>query len=285
MGEKVTAGAARIKEQLQRFDLRPNRALGQNFLACKEKAEAIAAAACAGGFPVLEIGPGLGALTGPLLSRAPKVCAVEIDEAMANALVALFPQEPKLRVIHADFLKADLGSIKAAMGGPFAVAANLPYYATTPICLRLLSSGLDIPRMVLMAQKEAADRFFARPSTRQYGPLAVLAQFYYAPSPFMELSPSDYFPQPDVSSSVVLLQRRDTALIPGFAPFLQQAFNQRRKTLANNLKGLAGAAAALDLCGIKPSARAESLEPAALAALAQAMRAGDSIPPSSDFLL
>ncbi len=262
------SGADRIKEQLQTFGLRPNKALGQNFLANEEKAQSIAAAACQGDLPALEIGPGLGALTGPLLRHAPRVCAVEIDAAMAAALSSLFAGEPKLRILNEDFLQTDLNRVRAALGGPFAVAANLPYYATTPICLRLLSCGLPIPRMALMAQKEAAERFFARPSSRQYGPLAVLAQHYYEPGRLMELSPADYYPQPDVSSSVALLIRRDTALIPGFAGFLQRAFGQRRKTLLNNLKALPGAAEALEYCGIPPAARAESLEPDTLAKLA-----------------
>ncbi len=262
------SGADRIKEHLQAFSLRPNKALGQNFLVNEEKAAAIAAAACQGGLPALEIGPGLGALTGPLLRQAPRVCVVEIDAAMAAALSTLFADEPKLRILREDFLQTDLSLIQAELGGPFVVAANLPYYATTPICLRLLSCGLPIPRMALMAQKEAAERFFAQPSCRQYGPLAVLAQHYYEPARLMELSPADYYPQPDVSSSVTLLTRRDTPLIPGFADFLQRAFGQRRKTLPNNLKGLPGAAEALERCGIPPAARAESLEPETLARLA-----------------
>lgn len=269
---------ARVKDTLARFGLKPNRALGQNFLANPAKAEAIAQAACEGGLPVLEIGPGLGALTEPLLCRAPKVCAVEIDRAMADALRALFAGHTNLCLIHQDFLKADLPAIYAELGGPFAVAANLPYYVTTPICLRLLSSGLPIPRLVLMAQQEAAERFFARPSSRQYGPLSVLAQHYYEPRPLMELSPADYYPQPDVSSAVALFIRRDTALIPGFLDFLQQAFAQRRKTLYNNLKGIQGAAEALERCHISPSARAESLEPAALAALAAAVGISVDLP-------
>lgn len=265
----MTAGAVRIKAQLERFGLNPNRALGQNFLASAEKAEAIAEAACLGGLPVLEVGPGLGALTGPLLCHAPRVCVVEIDKAMASALTALFPQEEKLLVLQEDFLKADLDLIYGELGGPFAVAANLPYYVTTPICLRLLSCGLPIPRMVLMAQREAAGRFFARPASKQYGPLSVLAQYYYAPQALMELSPGDYYPQPDVSSRVTLLTRRKTDLVPGLLDFLQRAFAMRRKTLANNLKGLPGGAEALEQCGIAPGARAESLPPEALAMLAE----------------
>lgn len=279
----MTSGVECIKERLQSFSLRPNKALGQNFLANEAKAEAMAEAACQGGLPVLEIGPGLGALTGPLLRCAPKVCAVEIDGAMVAALRAIFPDETGLSILHEDFLKADLASIYGLLGGPFSVAANLPYYVTTPICLRLLESGLPIPRMVLMAQKEAAERFFARPSSRQYGPLAVLAQHYYEPQALMELSPADYYPQPDVNSSVTLLTRRDTPIIPGFPSLLHRVFGQRRKTLANNLKGLSGAQEAMEHCAISPSARAESLEPGALAALAGAL-SGDFIPRTPDLL-
>ena len=165
-----------VKALLARFGLSPNRGLGQNFLVDGDKAEAIAAAACPEGGPVLEIGPGLGALTEPLLARARRVCAVEIDPALCQALQALFGQEPRFTLLQGDFLKADWEEIQAILGGPFSVAANLPYYVTTPICLRLLSCGLPIPRMALMAQAECADRFFAQPGSRLRGPVLCPAR-------------------------------------------------------------------------------------------------------------
>lgn len=271
-GEEAVSGAEQVKALLTRFGLSPNPGLGQNFLTDGGKAEAIAQAACGdGSLPVLEIGPGLGALTGPLLARAPMVCAVELDEALAAALGALYGHDPKLCLVQGDFLKTGLDGLYTRLGGPFIVAANLPYYATTPICLKLLACGLPIERLALMAQAEAADRFFARPGARQYGPLAVLAQYYYAPTRLLSLSPADYYPQPEVSSAVTLLQSRHLGPLPGFPAFLQRAFAMRRKTLANNLKGMDGALDALSSLGIPPAARAESLEPAQLAALCAAL--------------
>ena len=254
-----------VKALLARFGLSPNRGLGQNFLVDGDKAEAIAAAACPEGGPVLEIGPGLGALTEPLLARARRVCAVEIDPALCQALQALFG------LLQGDFLKADWEEIQAILGEPFSVAANLPYYVTTPICLRLLSCGLPIPRMALMAQTECADRFFAQPGSRQYGPLAVLAQYYYQPRALCSLSPADYYPQPGVDSQVVALESRNRPFLPQFAGFLQQAFAMRRKTLRNNLKAYPGLDAALASLDLDPGCRAEALSPQQLASLCTAL--------------
>ncbi|MDR0839960.1 MAG: 16S rRNA (adenine(1518)-N(6)/adenine(1519)-N(6))-dimethyltransferase RsmA [Christensenellaceae bacterium] len=259
-----------IQQILQRFGLTPNRALGQNFLADPDAAAQIAEAACAGGLPVLEIGPGLGALTGALLKGAPRVCAVEIDAAMIAALGALFEGEPNLRLYHADFLKADLNQIyREALRGPFAVAANLPYYATTPICMRLLTSALPALRMALMLQTEAAARFFARPREKVYGPLAVLAQYGYEVAELLRLSPGSYYPQPSVDSTVVLLTKNDREPLSNLPALLHMAFAMRRKTLANNLKALPGAPGAMARCGISPQARAEELTPEEFAALAK----------------
>ena len=266
------ANSVSIKEMLARFSLSPNQALGQNFLADAAKAQAIAGAACAGGYPILEIGPGLGALTEPLLDRAPRVCAVELDRAMVQVLDILFQGRENFTLIQGDFLKADLAAVSGILGGPFSVAGNLPYYATTPICLRLLGTDLPIMRMALMTQTEAAERFTARPGSRQYGPLAVLSQYYFHPETFMDLSPADYYPQPDVNSRVTLFQRRaGRAFCPGFLPFLQQAFSMRRKTLRNNLKNVPHARETLAEAGLLPTARAEELDVESLAALYQSL--------------
>lgn len=271
MGKEVMQDVQQVKALLARFGLSPNRGLGQNFLVDGDKAAAIAEAACPDGSPVLEIGPGLGALTKPLLERAQRVCAVEIDPALCQALQALFGQDPRFTLLQGDFLKADLEAIQTILGSPFSVAANLPYYVTTPICLRLLSWGLPIPRMALMAQAECADRFFAQPGSRQYGPLAVLAQYYYQPRALFSLSPADYYPQPGVDSQVVVLESRRLPFLPHFAGFLQQAFAMRRKTLRNNLKGYSSLDEALTSLDISPGCRAEALSPQKLASLCIAL--------------
>ena len=196
---------------------------------------------------------------------------MEIDPALCQALQALFGQEPRFTLLQGDFLKADWEEIQAILGEPFSVAANLPYYVTTPICLRLLSCGLPIPRMALMAQTECADRFFAQPGSRQYGPLAVLAQYYYQPRALCSLSPADYYPQPGVDSQVVALESRDRPFLPQFAGFLQQAFAMRRKTLRNNLKAYPGLEDALESLDLDPGCRAEALSPQQLASLCTAL--------------
>jgi 16S rRNA (adenine1518-N6/adenine1519-N6)-dimethyltransferase len=190
---------------------------------------------------------------------------------MAKALKSLLP-DPCLRVIEADFLKTDLSELHALLGGgEFIVAGNLPYYITTPCVLKLLSSGLPIRALLLMLQQEAAERFFARPGDRVYGPLTVLAACAYAAREVLRLSPAAYYPQPDVHSAVVLLTQSSSAPPNGFLPFLQAAFTMRRKTLVNNLLGYGvpreRALSALCALAIPDGARAEALPPGTLLGL------------------
>lgn len=267
--------AADVKKQLELLNIRANPALGQNFLCDDAAIAAIASAAAGSGeLELLEIGPGLGALTAALLERAPRVTAVEIDNAMVAALNSAFAAQvaaQKLNVVHCDILKFSL----SAMPASFAAAGNLPYYITTPITLRLLENAKSIPRMVLMVQKEAARRFFAQPGDKLYGPLAIMAQLYYAPQSLLALTPASYYPQPDVDSEVIRLDRRaDISACPApaeFLRFLAAIFSMRRKTLYNNIKPLlpsaAAASAALERAGIAPSVRAEALSISELVAL------------------
>ena len=200
--------AADIKQKLEKLNIRANAALGQNFLCDDAMIEKIASAAVGDGkTDILEIGPGLGALTGALVGRVPRVTAVEIDKNMLAALQDEFANQIEggaLSLIHSDILKFDISSTE----GEFAAAGNLPYYITTPIVLMLLRNAKRIPRMVLMVQKEAARRFFAKPKDKLYGPLAITAQLYYECESLVSLTPASYYPQPDVDSEVVLLARR-----------------------------------------------------------------------------
>ncbi|MEG1548733.1 MAG: 16S rRNA (adenine(1518)-N(6)/adenine(1519)-N(6))-dimethyltransferase RsmA [Clostridia bacterium] len=245
------------RQLLKQFHITPNRALGQNFLCDVSAIDKILAAVAH--MPVLEIGPGLGALTDGLLSRGLPVAAVEIDSAMVAALSTRFAKAPNLNLIHADFLKIDMQRIVSVLGTRFVVAANLPYYATTPICARLLRSE-HITSITLMLQKEAALRFTAQPGDRVYGPLTVLARYLYAVTPLFSLSPASYWPQPDVDSSVITLSRLDTPYLPELPRLLDAAFAMRRKTLLNNLKPLDISADLILSCGVDPSARAETLD-------------------------
>lgn len=265
--------AGEIKALLQARGLTPNRALGQNFLVDEAAAAAIAGASGAAKFPVLEIGPGLGALTEALLRLSSQVVAVEIDAAMISILKERFSSAKNLLLRHEDFLDTDLDALKPLLGTQCAVAANLPYYVTTPICMKLLTSELPIAHMALMLQKEAAERFTTLPGSRQYGPLTVLAQRYYEVKTLMTLPPARYYPQPDVDSVVLTLcHRPDVSVLPALPRILATAFSMRRKTLLNNLRsaGLSkeSAEALLEQCAISPAARAEALPPKAFAHLA-----------------
>lgn len=265
--------AGDVKETLRKFGLTPNKALGQNFLADREAAARIADAACLPDLPVLEIGPGLGALTGRLLEGAARVSAVELDGAMVNALGAKFAGEERLSLIQGDFLKFDLEGY-AEREGEYTVAGNLPYYVTTPVCMKLLCCAALPKRMALMVQKEAAARFTAKTGTKIYGPLAVLSRLYYACETIMELAPARFYPQPEVDSvALAFIRKTDAPFVPPLAGLLGTAFAMRRKTLANNLRA-AGfcreeAEALLLRLKIPQGARAEQIEPEVFAALAR----------------
>lgn len=290
--------AAQIKRALSEAGLRPNAALGQNFCVDEARLAAIADAADVAGRPVLEVGPGLGALTEPLLARAARVVAVEKDAALAALLSRrLAAAGARLAVYTADILRFDVAAaMEAAPGNPaapgssdspaapgssgnpgaaFCVAGNLPYYITTPIVERLVP--LLPLSLTLMVQREAAARFSAGPGARVYGPVAVFSQLYYTVRHVMDVPRDSYYPQPDVDSSVVHLARRDA--LPDAEPaallaFLHRAFAMRRKTLWNNLARAPQAAAALAALGLPADVRAEALPPAALLAVFQALPPG-----------
>ncbi len=255
-----------IKAQLAQYGLTPNKALGQNFLADDAAAEEIAAS-CNGA--VIEIGPGMGALTEKLLNRDEQVAAIEIDKRMAEILKDRFGE--KLMLVEGDVLKTDIRLVADSIGGRVSIAGNLPYYITTPICTQLITCGADISSMTLMMQKEAAERFFAKPGDRVYGPLTVLAQYYYDVSILLKLSREAYYPQPEVDSVVITLKRKDAEQHPQLHWLLESAFAMRRKTLANNLKAAGISDVRLnEICaavGIQPNIRAEKLTPAQFGAI------------------
>ena len=257
---------ASIKAQLAQYGLTPNKALGQNFLA-DDAAAAEIASSCRG--PVIEIGPGMGALTEKLLNREERVAAIEIDRRMAEILKDRFGD--RLLLIEGDVLKTDIKAIGESLGGEVSIAGNLPYYITTPICTQLITCGANIRSMTLMMQKEAAERFFAKPGDRVYGPMSVLAQYYYDISTLLKLSKEAYYPQPEVDSVVLKLERKEAEPHPMLQWLLESAFAMRRKTLSNNLKSAGISDGRLnELCsaaGIQANIRAEKLTPAQFAAI------------------
>ena len=238
----------------------PNKALGQNFLSNESVILAILDAAQIDGKRVLEIGPGTGALTDGLILRAAFLAAVEKDGRLCALLEQRFGE--RLSLVHADFLDADVFALMGAE--PWSAVGNLPYYATTPIVLRLLS--LAPKSMTLMVQKEAADRFFATAKSRVYGPVAVATTCLYNTKVVVNAPRSFFKPQPEVDSVVVRLARNDTSVTDpaGFLSFLKQAFSMRRKTLYNVLNKDARVPAALESLGFPADIRAEAMPPSAL---------------------
>jgi len=209
--------------------------LGQHFLIRGAILERIAAAACPPGEPpatVLEIGPGRGALTARLLERASRVVAIELDPYLAAHLRTRFAGEPRLEIVEADVLAADL-----ARWGRLPVVGNLPYYITSPILERTLR--LRPPRAVFLIQKEVAERLVAAPGTRDYGYLTVQTALFATVRLLFEVKPAAFHPPPKVDSAVVLLEPRAAAGEIGdpedFLRFVSLCFRQKRKTLRNNL--------------------------------------------------
>lgn len=263
------------RDLITEYGLTPNKALGQNFLVDDSATELIVRTAAEPGLALLEIGPGLGALTFPLAETGLPLAAVELDKALAQILRGRLPE--RVHILNADFLKvrdAELAALPGFSEG-VSVAANLPYYVTSPICMRLVLSELPVRRMTLMMQKEAAERFLAGPHDKNYVPLTVLAQWLFDVTPILELSPASYWPQPDVSSAVLRFDRSENELPAAMPRLVKAAFAMRRKTLVNNLCALgltkSVAAELLGAAGISPGARAEELSPEDFARLAAFM--------------
>ncbi|MGP8253223.1 MAG: 16S rRNA (adenine(1518)-N(6)/adenine(1519)-N(6))-dimethyltransferase RsmA [Terracidiphilus sp.] len=250
--------------------------LGQNFLRDSHAVERIVAAlGDLGGQTVVEIGPGRGAITGPLSARAAHVVAVEFDGELAAALRSQFPPG-RVTVVQRDVLDFDFAAAAAQAGARLSVAGNLPYYITSPILRKLAASHSALGTAVLMVQREVGDRVTASPGSRDYGLLSVLVQAHGPVEPLFTLPPSAFSPPPQVHSTVFrwrFAPRFEELGVEetGFLRFVALAFAQKRKTLANNLRAAgmapAPALAAMRQAGIDPLARAESLSIPAFAAL------------------
>jgi 16S rRNA (adenine1518-N6/adenine1519-N6)-dimethyltransferase len=268
--------------------------LGQNFLEDDEAVHRIVAAlGDLSGRTVIEIGPGRGAITGALAARAKSVVAVEFDRELAAGLRAQFPPD-RVSVFEQDVLRFDFAAASAHLAAPgerMLVVGNLPYYITSPIVLKLAANHAVLDVAVLMVQREVADRITARPGSRDYGLLSVTVQMYGPATPLFTLPPSAFSPPPEVHSTVFRwrFEPRFAELEVEQGSFLRlvrQAFAQKRKTLANNLRaaGSSPAAANEALVGaaIHPQARAESLSIEEFAALWRGLEAEQTLAPGLD---
>ena len=221
--------------------VRPNKALGQNFLindgvCCKIADAAVVSSDCA----VIEIGPGLGALTKKLAERAARVIAVEIDDTIIPKLRENLKDCGNVEIINADILKTDVAALIAERCGGMrvAVAGNLPYYITSPIIMALLERRLPIERITAMVQKEAAARLCAADGSREGGAVTLAVRYYSEPRTLFDVSPGSFYPAPKVTSSVI---RLEVLSAPRVAPkseklmfaVIKAAFCMRRKTAVN----------------------------------------------------
>jgi 16S rRNA (adenine1518-N6/adenine1519-N6)-dimethyltransferase len=275
-----------------RHQFRAKRRLGQSFLLDPGILARLAEAAeLSPADTVLEIGPGTGNLTRELARRAGAVVAVEIDRELEPLLAETLAEFNNVHLVWGDFLAQDLTRLwelaPPGPGGTCKVAANLPYYITSPILVKLLTSQSAPALAVLLVQQEVAERLVAVPGTRAYGSLSVLVQFYTIPELVLKVPPRAFFPAPEVSSAAVRLRLRsdppvdvqDSAL---FFQVVRAAFGQRRKTLINALLGgLEWAdkdtlAAALKEAGIDPTRRGETLSLEEFAALTRAVRSAQA---------
>ena len=264
---------------LKAFDLHASKRLGQNFLIHGGTVEAIVETAdiCPGD-RVLEIGPGIGTLTQGLAEAGASVTAVELDKKLPTVLAETLSGYDRVRIVGGDILKTD---IPALMGEePFKVVANLPYYITTPILLTLLERRLPITRIVIMVQREVAERMIALPGGRDYGALSVAVQYYTEPRLALAVSPCCFLPPPAVASAVMDCVVRKTPPVAvedekHFFRVVRAAFGQRRKTIGNALKSLGLPRdilqGALSKAGIDPLRRGETLSLSEFAALAGAL--------------
>ena len=270
-------GLPPLREVIARYGLGARRALGQHFLLDLNLTGRIArAAGDLGRGTTIEIGPGPGGLTRALLAHgAAHVIAIERDERCLPALeevAAAFPD--RLEIRHADALRLDASALG---GAPRRIVANLPYNVATALLLPWLAAAERLERMVLMFQREVADRLLAEPRRKDYGRLSVATQWRWRVRRLFDIPPRAFTPPPKVTSSVVELLPRERPLGAADPAYLERvtaaAFGQRRKMLRQSLRSLAGdPAALLAAAGIDETRRAEELTVAEFAALAEALR-------------
>lgn len=248
------------------------KSLGQNFIIDGTVCPRMADAACDGDTGVLEVGPGAGVLTASLAERAKKVVAVELDERLRAVLNKTLAEYNNVEVVFGDIMKTDVETlIKERFSDckRVCVCANLPYYITSPVIMHLLESRLPIDDIVVMVQKEAAQRLCARIGTRDAGAVTVAVQYYADAELLFEIPRDSFLPPPKVDSAVIRLSLRENPPVAvsdeaHFFRFVKACFAQRRKTLLNTVSSTMGIpkdklSSTLEGLGINPTVRGETL--------------------------
>lgn len=265
--------APQVKSLLAAHGMHPKKRLGQNFLIDRNVLDRLLDAADIGpGSRVLEIGPGLGVVTRELASRAAKVVCVEVDKDLDPILHNVLEDLPEVEIVIEDFLKLDLPEFLVGRGeGRWTVIANLPYYITTPILSKLIEAKSHIGTILLMVQREVAQRLRAGAGTDDYGSITVYAQYHCAIDSVMKVSRNVFYPIPDVDSELIKMVVREKPAVEVdderlFFAIVRAAFGKRRKTLLNALSSSDDlgwtreqAEKALGLAGIDSGRRGETL--------------------------
>lgn len=261
-----------IRAVLEKNGFHFSKALGQNFLinpsVCPRMAALSGAADCAG---AVEVGPGIGVLTWELSQVAKKVVSIELDKRLLPVLDETLADCDNVKILNADVMKLDLRRMieEEFPGGEVAVCANLPYYITSPVIMRLLEERLPVTSITVMVQKEAAERLCAHPGERACGAVSAAVWYYAEPEILFQVSRGSFMPAPNVDSAVIRLRIRRTLPVevadePFFFRVVRAAFAQRRKTAVNSIANTLGrskqaVAAAFDAAGVPQNARAEAL--------------------------
>ena len=263
-----------IRDLCARYDFALSKGFGQNFIINPGICPRIAEAASIGpGWGALEVGPGIGVLTEQLCKRADKVVSIEVDKRLPPLLEETMADYDNFKLVLNDVLKVDLKALLAEEFGdkPVAVCANLPYYITSPILMRLLEEKLPIRNITVMVQKEAAQRLCAAPGTRDAGAISYAVAYYAEPKLLFSVQPGSFYPAPKVTSAVIRLDVREKPAVQvpngdeaAFFALIRAAFSQRRKTSANAIaNGLhlpkAQVIAALQAANLDERARPEQL--------------------------
>ena len=277
------------KAVLERHGFTFKKSFGQNFLTDTNILQKIVdTAEIDDQVNVIEIGPGIGALTEFLAERAAEVKAFEIDHRLVPILADTLRDFDNVTVVNEDILKVDLAQHIQNFKNPelpIKVVANLPYYITTPILMHLIESGIPFSEFVVMMQKEVADRISAQPNTKAYGSLSIAVQYYMTAKVAFIVPRTVFVPAPNVDSAILKMVRRSEPAVAVedesfFFKVSKASFTHRRKTLWNNLTGYFGKTEevkekltkALDQAGLSPSVRGEALSLAEFASLADALK-------------
>ena len=277
------------KAVLERHDFTFKKSFGQNFLTDTNILQKIVdTAEIDDQVNVIEIGPGIGALTEFLAERAAQVMAFEIDHRLVPILADTLRDFDNVTVVNEDILKVDLAQHIQNFKNPdlpIKVVANLPYYITTPILMHLIESGIPFSEFVVMMQKEVADRISAQPNTKAYGSLSIAVQYYMTAKVAFIVPRTVFVPAPNVDSAILKMVRRPEPAVAVedesfFFKISKASFTHRRKTLWNNLTGYFGKTEevkdkltkALDQAGLSPSVRGEALSLEEFASLADALK-------------